>query len=65
MAMTVYLKNDSVKLGTAISRDEFIRMDPGEIYDHLTCCGAPAIIFRHDNGGHVVVEDCNSVFLDD
>ena len=47
-----------------ISREEFIRMDPGEIYDQFICCGAPAVIFRHDNGGHIAVEDSNSVYFE-
>jgi hypothetical protein len=51
---------NSEVLGTLITRKEFIKLDLGEVYDNLTCCGAKAVIFRH-KAGHVAVEDSNSV----
>jgi hypothetical protein len=55
--------NDDV-LGTVITREEFIKLDPGEVYDNLMCCGAEAVIFRHVDTGHVAVEDGDSVWVE-
>jgi hypothetical protein len=41
------------KFGTLMSREEYIALDPGEVYDDPTyagCCGAPGVVFRHRNG---------------
>jgi hypothetical protein len=56
---------EPTELGTVITREEFIRLDPGEVYDNLMCCGDEAIIFRHVEGGHVAVEAGGSVWLEE
>lgn len=54
-------------LGRLLTREQFVRLDPGKVYDELCesgACGAPAYIFQREDGS-IGVDDANSVYLDD
>jgi hypothetical protein len=51
------------EIGTLITREEFIKLDPGTVYDNLTyagCSEADVVIFRRPTG-EIAVEDADSV----
>ena len=63
---TVHL-DEETPLGRLLTRKQFVRLDPGKVYDDLVrggCCGAPAYIFQRDDGT-IGIEDTNSAYVDD
>jgi hypothetical protein len=54
-------------LGRELSRDEFMRLDPGNVYHDLVAagaCGAPGVVFMRPDGS-VGVEDGNAEVTDE
>jgi hypothetical protein len=61
----VYLDDDN-KLGRRLTREQFVALDPGKVFDDLTkqgACGAPGVLFVRDDGA-VGIEDANSVRIE-
>ena len=59
--------HEETSLGQHLTREQFVRLDPGKVYDDIVrggCCGAPGYIFRREDGV-IGVEDANATWLAD